>query len=173
MVTSQAKLLNQLHEYVDEYVNYLSICSDSSCDDVNADLRRIIAELEELQAHPDQKAQTDKIAQRVSDQIEHLRMLKDLSSRTRRSAPTSKPRRTLADAFKQYLAEEVDYLTRVGGSARRDQTNVLLGDIIGDLKALALHPSDEQSMMIAADLERKSAQVQKLQRPWQQMNSRS
>ena len=100
-------------------------------------------------------------------------MLKGLPAQTRRHAATSKPQRTLVEAFKQYLAEEVDYLTRISGSTRREQTNVLLGDIIGDLKALALHPTDEQSMMLAADLERKCAQVQKLQRPWQQMHSRS
>ncbi len=52
---------------------------------------------------------------------------------------------------------------------RPDQLNLLLGDIIADLQALALHPTEDQAMQLAADLERKRRQVEMLERPWQQL----
>ena len=71
-------------------------------------------------------------------------------------------------ALQDYISSEIDYLARAGGATRRIQTNLLLGDIIADLKALALHPDDQQALMLAADLESKREQLSKIQRPWQQ-----
>ncbi len=74
----------------------------------------------------------------------------------------------LASTFQTYLNQEIAYLATVSDSTRPDQLNLLLGDIIADLKALALHPTDEQAMQLAADLDRKRQQVEMLDRPWQQ-----
>src|SRR5688572_8110 len=64
MITSHAKLLTQLHEYVDEYIDYMSIRPEQSLVEANEELRKIIGELESLQAHPDQRAEAARLSQR-------------------------------------------------------------------------------------------------------------
>jgi hypothetical protein len=173
MITSHAKLLTQLHEYVDEYIDYMSIRPEQSLVEANEELRKIIAELESLQAHPDQRAEAARLSQRIEDQIGHLNMLMaQVNQRQRRTAP-SRPKQTLAQAFQSYLSTEIDYLLRSSGGARREQCCLLLGDVIADLKALALHPTDEQALQLAADLEAKRTQLRKLERPWQQIEARA
>lgn len=169
MIPAHARLLQQLNDYVSEYVGYLATCGETCRAEVNDDLRRIIEELETLQAHPDQRAESERLAQRLSSQIDHLRALQHPAERRHASVP--QPKRSLVQAFQEYIDQEVNYLLKVSGGARREQTNLLLGEIIADLKSLALHPTDQQATMITADLEAKRAQLQKLQRPWQQMLS--
>ena len=62
---------------------------------------------------------------------------------------------------------------RAQGKVEREQTSLLLSDVIADLKALALHPNDEQALQLAADLEVKREQLRKLQRPWQQAQAKA
>ncbi|HEX6292865.1 MAG TPA: hypothetical protein VFZ66_27010 [Herpetosiphonaceae bacterium] len=172
MITSHTNLLRQLHEYVDEYVDYLATCANTpaSCAEVRDDIRKIIQELEALQAHPDQRSEAERLSQRVGDQIAHLRMLH--AQMPARPVRPSQPRRTLTQAFQDYINTEVEYLARAGGGAQRTQINALLSDVIADLKALTLNPTDEQALVLAHDLEIKREQLKRLQRPWQQLLSR-
>lgn len=165
MVANHASLLRQLRDYVDEHVTYLGKTEHRAGDEANADLRRIIAELEELLAHPDQQAEAARLQARIENQLAHLRSINTRTA-AKRPAP-SRPQQTLVPAFQSYINEEVAYLLRVSGGAHREQTNLLLSDIVGDLKALALRPNEKQSEQLAADLDRKCEQVRKLQRPWQ------
>jgi len=89
----------------------------------------------------------------------------------RRQHQVSHEKRTLAQAFQEYLSTEVEYLARAGGGLQRQQTNLLLSDVIEDLKALSLHPTNDQALVLARDLEVKEEQLRKLQRPWQQAGS--
>lgn len=171
MITSHTNLLRQLHEYVDEYIEYLFERSSVVTPEITSDLRKIIDELEELQKRRDQRLEAEQLARRIGDQLAHLRMFTAEPSR-RRTLP-SQPQQTLLDAFRAYFNQEIAYLDRVEGGVQREQVNLLLADIIADLKALALHPTDEQALQLATDLEAKREQVKQLQRPWQQMQSRS
>ena len=166
MISSHAKLLEQVHEYVDEYIAYLGDHASAVTPQVNDDLRGVIHDLEVLQTHPDQPQRVERVAEGICDQLERLRQL---HNPTRSRQTLSRPKRTLAQAFQEYIEQEVNYLAQVGGSTRREQVNLLLGDIITDLNALALHPTDEQAELLAADLEKKRRQLEKLERPWQQM----
>ncbi len=168
MITPHTSLLQQLHEYVDAYIVYLFDRASGATPEVITDLHQIIDELEALQKHRDQDAEAERLAQRIGDQLAHLRML-TLEPAQRRTLP-SRPKQTLLDAFHAYFNQEIAYLARVEGAAQREQINLLLGDIIADLKALALHPTDEQALWLAADLKAKREQVKKLQRPWQQVH---
>jgi hypothetical protein len=159
----QTTLLNELHGYVDEYIAYLSSGIAGSTADANAELRQIIAELEDLQTHPDRTAKVAAVSRRIAARRAWLRRIAD---QPYRAAPSS-AKRTLVQALQDYINSEIDYLARVGGATRRIQTNLLLGDIIADLKALALHPDDQQALVLAADLESKRQQLSKIQRPWQ------
>jgi plasmid maintenance system antidote protein VapI len=169
MVTPHTTLLQQVHEYVDAYIAYLGKGTTVATPEINAELHQIIRELESLQTHPDQAAEATRLSQRIGDQLAHLRMV---SEQPPSQASPSRPQQTLAQAFRDYLQQEITYLARVSGGTRREQTNLLLGDIIADLKALALHPTDEQAIRLAADLEAKREQLANLQRPWQQMLDR-
>lgn len=168
MVTNHAKLLKQVHEYVDDYIGYLGTQPESSLVEANEELRKIIGELENLQSQPDQQAEAARLTNRIADQLGHLNVLLMRTQNTMRRPKPSGAKQTLAEAFRNYLNTEVDYLMRAGGSVRREQTNLLLGDVIADLKELALHPTDEQALELAADLDHKRTQLAKLQRPWQQ-----
>lgn len=166
MATVHTSLLQQIQRYIEEYVSYLGSTTSIATPQVNDDLRRIIDELEQLQAHPQQTEETQRLAARIGDQIEHLRH----SSESPRRAVVRHPQQTLAQALHRYIDQEMIYLAKVGGSARRDQINLLLSDIIADLKALALDPTDEQAEQLAADIDAKRQQASNLQRPWQQMH---
>jgi hypothetical protein len=160
----QTTLLRELHGYVDEYITYL--CSGASVPtaDANAELRQIIDELEELQTHPEQLAKLADVSRRISNQRARLQRSADQPRHT----PPSSAQRTLVQALQDYISSEIDYLAEVGGARRRIETNLLLGDIIADLKTLALHPDDQQALALAADVEKKRRQVNRIQRPWQQ-----
>ena len=160
----QTTLLNELHGYVDEYITYLSSGMAGSTADANAELRQIIEELEDLQTHPDRTAKVADVSRRIAVQRAWLRRIPEPPHH----AVPSSAKRTLVQALQDYINSEIDYLARAGGATRRTQTNLLLGDIIADLKALALHPDDQQALVLAADLERKRQQLSTLQRPWQQ-----
>jgi len=165
MITSHTNLLKQLHDYVDEYVLYLDTASEGKIDEANRDLRRLITELEHLQQHSDEPAKVNQLAQDVGA---HLDQLRAHTWEQRRQRQVSHEKRTLAQAFQEYLSTEVDYISRAGGGLRRQQTNLLLSDVIEDLKALSLHPTDDQALVLAHNLEIKEEQLRKLQRPWQQ-----
>jgi hypothetical protein len=160
----QTTLLKELHGYVDDYITHLCTGTTVTTADANAELRQIIDELEELQTHPDRMAKIADVSRHIAHQREWLRRNAD---QLHHAAPSS-AKRTLVQALQDYFSSEVDYLARVGGASRRLQTNLLLGDIIADLKTLALHPDDRQALALAADLERKRSQLAKIQRPWQQ-----
>ena len=172
MITNHAKLLEQVHEYVDEYIKYLGTHPEAPVAEANDELRRIIGELEKLQSDPDQQAEAARLSHRISDQLGHLNILLEQAQRKARPQTPSRQQQTLADAFRNYLNTEVDYLMRAQGKVAREQTNLLLSDVIADLKALALHPNDEQALQLAADLEAKREQLRKLQRPWQQAQAK-
>lgn len=172
MITNHAKVLKQLHEYVCDYIDYAGTRPEASLAEANEELKKIIGELEELQAHPDQPAEAAHVSTRLADQLRHLQLQLERTEHRRQRAQPSHQKRTLAQAFSDYLCTEVDYLMKAGGGTRREQTNLLLGDVIADLKALALHPTDEQALQLAADLECKRAQLQKLERPWQQVTAK-
>jgi hypothetical protein len=160
----QTTLLKELHGYVDEYITYLSSGIARSTADANAELRQIIEELEDLQTHPDRTAKVAHVSRRIAAQRAWLRRTTEMPHHAARSSA----KHTLAQALQDYISSEIDYLARAGGATRRIQTNLLLGDIIADLKALALHPDDHQALLLAADLERKRKQLSKIQPPWQQ-----
>ena len=168
MSSSQTTLLKQAQAYVDEYVNHVSSGACANEVGANAELRRIIAELEHVQTHPDQPAKVAEVSRQISDQIERLRTA---CGQPHRHPAASQSKRTLGQALREYFDSEIEYLARAGGATRREQTNLLLGDLIADLKALALHPNDEQALVLAADLEAKREQLRKVQRPWQQTGS--
>ncbi len=159
----QPTLLNELHGYVDEYIAYLSSGIAGSTPDANAELRQIIEELVDLQTHPDRTAKVADVSRRIAAQRAWLRRTAGMPHHV---APSS-AKQTLVQALQHYISSEIDYLARAGGATRRIQTNLLLGDIIADLKALALHPDDHQALVLAADLENKRQQLSKIQRPWQ------
>jgi hypothetical protein len=171
MLTPHTNLVRQLHEYVDAYIAYLFERSSGATPEITTDLHQIIEELEALQKHRDQDAEAERLARRIGDQLAHLRML-TAEPAQRRILP-SPPKQTLLDAFHAYFNQEIAYLARVEGAVQREHINLLLGDIIADLKALALHPTDEQALWLAADLEAKREQVKHLQRPWQQVHDQS
>ncbi|GAC1359476.1 MAG: hypothetical protein NVS4B8_15540 [Herpetosiphon sp.] len=164
METSHSSLLQRLHEYVDTYITYLAHCGDSVTDEANADIHRVIRELETLQSHPDQATEANKTAERVSAQLGHLRAIFD-KQRAKRAVTVQQ--QSLSQAFRRYLDDEIKFLARSGGSVRGEQANLLLGDIIADLRALSLHPDDEQATRLSNDLEQKRNQLARLERPWQ------
>jgi hypothetical protein len=165
MGTSHTDFLNQLRDYVNEYVRYVVDQSTVVTPEVNDNLRRVIRELEELQKHPDQRQQTERATEGIGDQLARLRQL---HAQAGGKQVVTRPHRTLMQSFQDYIDSEVAYLASIGSNPNREQINLLLGDIIGDLKALSLHPTEEQAERLAADLEQKRAQVIRLQRPWQQ-----
>ena len=173
MITNHAQLLKQVHEYVDEYIKYLGTHPEAPVTEANDELRRIIGELEKLQSDPDQQAEAARLSNRISDQLGHLNILLEQAQRKARPQTPSRQQQTLAEAFRNYLNSEVDYLMRAQGKVEREQTSLLLSDVIADLKALALHPNDEQALQLAADLEVKREQLRKLQRPWQQAQAKA
>lgn len=166
MNASQTGLLRQLHAYVDEYVSHVSMGACQPDIDANAELRYIIGEIEQIQTHPDQQARVIAVTRHIGDQLEQLRMA---NQQAWQHPHQSASKRTLGQALQDYFNTEIAYVARIGGAARREQTNLLLGDIIADLKALALEPTDEQALRLAADLEVKRKQLNRLQRPWQQI----
>jgi hypothetical protein len=169
MITNKANLLTTLHEYVDQYIGYIDTTSEAQLDAANRDLRRVITELEGLQQHVDQPKHIDQLTQYLCERIDQLRAVVP----TPAPKAVSRPKQTLAQAFRDYINTEVAYITNHRGNMQRQQANLLLSDIIADLKALALHPTDEQALNLARDLETKEHQLHKLQRPWQQASNRS
>jgi hypothetical protein len=163
MITNQTRLFDQLHKYVDEYIDYMNTGAEHGAIEATDQLRRVVHELEALQANPNQPADAIRLEQTINVSLDHLRTL----AQQERRAPVSRPKRTLAQAFRDYLSEEVDYLSRAGGALHREQANLLISDIIADLKALSLRPDDDQALQLAADIEAKREQLNKLQRPWQ------
>lgn len=163
MITNQTSLLNKLHKYVDEYIDYMDSGAEHGMIDATDQLRRVVHELEALQANPNQPAESVRLEQTIDRSLDYLRALAE----QQRPTPLSRPRRTLAQAFREYINQEVDYLSRAGGTLHHEQANLLIGDIIADLKALSLRPDDDQALQLAADLEAKREQLTKLQRPWQ------
>jgi hypothetical protein len=105
MITPHTSLLQQLYEYVDEYIAYLFERSDGAIPEATADLHQIIDELEALQKHRDQRAEAEQLARRISDQLAHLRML-TVEPTQRRTLP-SRPKQTLLDAFHAYFNQEI------------------------------------------------------------------
>ena len=164
MDMAQTKLLKELHANVDAYITHLSSGTTAPTGDANAELRRIIGELEDLQTYPDQTTKLADVSRRIAA---HRAWLQRTTEQLHHPAP-SNAKHTLVQALQDYISSEIDYLARVGGATRRIQTNLLLGDIISDLRTLALHPDDHQSLALTADLERKREQLSKIQRPWQQ-----
>lgn len=160
----QTTLLQELHGYVDEYIKHLSSGAAVPTGAANAELRRIIDELEYLQMHPDQATKVADVSRRIAA---HRAWLRRTAEQPHHPAPSS-AKRSLAQALQDYISSEIDYLARASGAERRIETNLLLGDIISDLKALALHPDDHQSLVLTADLESKRKQLNEIQRPWQQ-----
>jgi CRP-like cAMP-binding protein len=167
MITSHARLLQQLHEYVDEYIAYIGNQSSQATVQATNDLRWVIHELEDLQKNPAQPHRVERVRESISDQLERLRQF-HAAERARKAVRPQ--HRTLAQLFQEYIQQEIDYLMRGSEGVRREQVNLLLGDVIADLKALALHPTEAQAKQLAADLEKKREQIAKLQRPWQELH---
>ena len=166
MATNPTGLLQQLHAYVDSYIGYVSQGAEAPLEQANTDMQRVIHELEELQSHPDQAGETDRVTQRISALLDHLRYQNRHAPHPKKTSP---PQESLARAFQSYLDDEITYISRSGRSVWRDQTNLLLGDVIADLKALAMNPTDEQAQRLTKDLEQKRAELARVQRPWQQV----
>ncbi len=167
MISNKANLLASVHEYVDQYIAHLDTNSVEHLDAANRDLRRVISELERLNEHVDQPEKIDRLNAYISAQVDTLR------ATAQKPAPRtlSHPKQTLAQAFRDYINTEIAYLTKASGGVQRQQVNLLLSDVIADLKALALHPDDEQAFMLAKDLAAKEEQLHKLQRPWQNITT--
>ncbi len=164
MVTNPTGLLQQLHAYVDTYIAYLSHGTEAHAEQANAEMQRVIHELEHLQAHPDQAAEAEHVTQRIGTLLDQLRSQTQHAPHPHR---TSVPHQSLARAFRSYLDDEITYIARSGRSVVREQANVLLGDVIADLKALSLNPTEEQAQRLTRDLEQKRAELARVQRPWQ------
>ena len=118
----QTTLLMELHGYVDEYVTYLSSGATAPTADADAELRRIIADVEELQTHPDWTAKAADVRRHIREQREWLRKT---ANQPHHAAP-SRAKRTFVQALQDYVSSEIDYLARVGGATRRLQTTLLL-----------------------------------------------
>lgn len=108
MVTGHANVLRQMQDYVDEYVTYLESGADADTIESDTELRRIIAELEALQQHPDQHT-ADRLAQRIEAQVRHLRALGTPAPHTQahhhqhHAAHPAQPKQTLSQAFRDYV----------------------------------------------------------------------
>ncbi|MBA3948054.1 MAG: hypothetical protein H0X37_26335 [Herpetosiphonaceae bacterium] len=165
MATNTTGLLQQLHAYVDTYIAYLGHGPGAHMDQANSDMQRVIHELEDIQAHPDQAGEAERAMKRISALLDHLRFQHQQAPHPHRA---SVQQESLARAFRSYLDDEISYISHTGRSVWRDQTNLLLGDVIADLKALALNPTDEQAARLTQDLEQKRAELARVQRPWQQ-----
>src|SRR5919199_3471815 len=120
MITNHAQLLEQVHEYVDEYIKYLGTHPEAPVVEANDELRRIIGELEKLQSNPDQQAEAARLSNRISDQLGHLNMLLEQAQHRAQPQPPSHQQQTLAEAFRNYLNTEIDYLMRTDGKVERE-----------------------------------------------------
>ncbi len=165
MVTNPTGLLQQLHAYVETYIAYLSHGTEAHAEQANAEMQRVIHELEHVQAHPDQASEAECATQRISALLDQLR---SETQRVPHPHRTSVPHQSLARAFRSYLDDEITYIARSGRSVAREQANLLLGDVIADLKALSLNPTEAQAHRLTRDLEQKRAELARIQRPWQQ-----
>ena len=74
MNTSHTGLLKQLHTYVEEYVKHISSEASNPDFNANAQLRQIIAELEQVQTQADRPAKLAEVTHHISDQLEQLRL---------------------------------------------------------------------------------------------------
>ncbi|HEX6290144.1 MAG TPA: hypothetical protein VFZ66_13200 [Herpetosiphonaceae bacterium] len=164
MITTYTDLLKRIDQYVDAYILCLGACSGEQVEQVNDDLRRVIDELQNLQKHPDQRGAVDAVSEQIAARGVQLRALIQPPSPGRSAQATESLRR----ALHRYLGAVVVYLEQAGGFVGREHMSLLLGEMIADLRALALHPADEDVMRFAADLETKCEQLPQLQRPWQQ-----
>src|SRR3712207_1930823 len=112
---AQTKLLKELYAYVDVYITHLSSGAAVTTADANVELRRSIAELEDLQTHPDQTTKVADVSGRIAAQRAWLRRT---AEQPHHAAPSS-AKRNLVQALQDYISSEIDYLARVDKVLKR------------------------------------------------------
>jgi hypothetical protein len=167
MVTHHTTWLTQLHAYVDSYIAYLGEHSTVETPEITTDLHQVIQELERLRTLPAQDSDARHLAQRISDQLGHLRTLLAPPHAPVRGAQAQRAR---VQAGRTYLEQELRYLERVSDEAWWEQVRPLLRRLQEDLEALAHHPPAEQEHALAIDLEACRTQLAHAQQLWQQQH---
>ncbi len=156
MKRAQHDLLRQLKDYIEAFLKHARSAEDSG-----VELRQLITALEDIQKHPELRVRVELLAASLRQRTLRLQARLDQPD-----AEPSVAGHVLASAFEHYIDDTIAYLDRAG-DLRREQLALLIGDLVADLKLLALHQDIDQLRALSGGIDAKRAQLLSLQRPWQ------